>query len=168
MDKFRWKFGFVLSLCVALLVGFGFVLLRTHQAPILLEKEVVQDQVESIAAAPSAPSVAEEKPLSQEEFRLLGAEVMKALPMAGTEGELSIVSAAEKFAPIQQAIRNEPTLAEEGMLLYLECGKSAQIPVATRALCVAYLERHSGTIGKRLNLEKIPRRVTDLAKTLQE
>ncbi len=167
MDQFRWKFGLVLSLCCALLVGFGLMLLKTHQAPILLEKEIVQDQVESVSAAPSTV-VEEEKPLSQEEFRLLGAEVMKALPMAGTEGDLSIVSAAEKFAPIQQAIRKEPSLAEEGILLFLECGKSAQIPVATRALCVAYLERHGRSIGKRINLEKIPRRVTDLAKTLQE
>ncbi len=167
MDKYQWKLGVSFSFGLFLLIGLGMVLLRTHQAPLPMGKEEVQDEIVAVAASTDAKAM-ESKPLSQEEFRMLGAEVMKSLPSPTTsvEGGLPILNSGERFAPIEEAIRKEPSLAEEGILLYLECGKSSHLPVSVRALCVTYLEQHKKNFGKKVSTEMIPRRISDLAHTL--
>jgi hypothetical protein len=167
MDKYQWKLGVSFSVALLLLIGMGMVLLRTHQAPLPLGKEEIQDEIVAVAAATDAQSL-DAKPLSQDEFRMLGAEVMKSLPSSSSSLEvgLPILNAGLRFSPIEEAIRKEPSLADEGILLYLECGKSSHLPVSVRALCVTYLEQHKKNFGKKVSTEMIPRRISDLAKTL--
>lgn len=170
MDRYSWKLLVGVLVGFSLLGGWGLVLLRTHQAPLTMEAEKGNDEISTIQSAPQSPQppTTEEAPLSQEEFRLLGAEVMKALPQTSVDSELMILLAAEKFDPIQKAIRREPSLVAEGILLYEECGKSEQLKFSVRALCVAYVEKHTRSLGKRPMLEKFPKKVVEFAKTLRE
>lgn len=170
MDRYSWKLLVGVLVGFSLLGGWGIVLLRTHQAPLTMESQKGIDEISSVQAATQTPQppTTEEAPLSQEEFRLLGAEVMKSLPQSSVDSELMILLAAEKFDPIQKAIRREPTLVSEGILLYEECGKSEQLKFSVRALCVAYVEKHTRSLGKRPMLEKFPKKLVDLAKTLNE
>jgi len=160
------KLAIWVAASVFFLLASGTILLRSTQAPLALEP-----------APNSAPAAAEPEPsapttLSTEEFRTLGAELMRTLPRrkgsTKVNGDVSLplVFAEERLVTVAEAVRNEPALEEDALLLYRECAQAEQFPDTVRALCFLYLRSLAALTGKNLPRTSVPYEIRALGEKL--
>lgn len=169
--RFLW-----IPLAVFVLGGIGLILLRTNQAPLpvaVSEGGAPSADADLVnAPAPPPPPVAENPALSTEEFRTLGAEVMRSLPMKnaakGAEVSFPILVAGERLGAVAEAMQNEPALSEEGLLLFRGCAASDQYSDSVRALCFAYFRAFHKRAEKPISQGMIPAHIRTLAERLAE
>jgi hypothetical protein len=177
----RW---ILLAVAVLVLLGTGAILLNTHQAPDIYESSPPTD-TEIIAPsltdeAPPMPTpasdVASVKHLSTEEFRALGAEVMRALPTKKDLQKLkdeeahgtppALISAGVELGKIAGAVANEPALESEAVTLYRECASSPQHPDSVRALCFSNYKHLAEKTGAPFNERVVKKYLRDLSEKL--
>ncbi|MGE3262579.1 MAG: hypothetical protein AB7K68_12430 [Bacteriovoracia bacterium] len=175
----RWIF---FTVAILVVIGAGAILLTTRQAPTTLEaaSSPAADAISGITDEVPAPlpvsDVASVKRLSTEEFRALGAEVMKALPNkndlqrlreAETHGTPpALIAAGIQLGKIAEAVANEPALEAEGITLYRECAASPQHPDSVRALCYSNYKRLSEKAGIPVNQYVVSKSLRQLAEKL--
>lgn len=177
----RWIF---LALAVLIVVGSGALLLHTQQAPLVSVNETVEPALEPVTvptpapvsdvAAPAAPV----KHMSTEEFRALGAEVMKALPTKADLKKLTdeeahgtpapIITAGVELGKIAEAIADDPALEAEAITLYRECAASPQHPDSVRALCYSNYKRLAKKTGADFDQTVVKKYLRDLADRLDQ
>lgn len=169
----RWIF---LALAVGIVVGAGALLLTTRQAPDV-ETPATFERVEDTQLPDSASDLSGAKHLSTEEFRALGAEVMKALPrkedLQKIKAEESngtppaLIAAGVELGKISEAAANEPALEAEAVTLYRECAASPQHPDSVRALCFSNYKRLAQKTGAPVDEAVASKAIRQLAEKLE-
>lgn len=176
----RWV---LLGVAILIVVGAGAVLLNTHQAPVVLDPpppavEEISTPTVTDEVIPPAPvsDVASVKHLSTDEFRALGAEVMKSLPTKKDLQKLkddeahgtppALISAGVELGKIAEAVANEPALEVEAITLYRECAASPQHPDSVRALCFSNYKRLAKKTGAAFNERIVSKPLRDLSEKL--
>lgn len=158
------KLGIGILFVAAFLGASAIVLLRTDQAPLpLAPREEAPPPVVEPAPAPE-PQV-----MSTEEFRTLGAEVMRSLPSRENfrKGvDLPILVAADHFVRLNEAVGDDPGLKAEAMTLYQACANSGQYQDGVRALCYWNLKGLAKSMGKQLGRSSAPPHIRQLAEQL--
>lgn len=172
----RWLF---LALAVVTVIGIGALLLRTRQAPdITQDSEEIPVLNETLAPPPPVSDLAASRPrLSTEEFRQIGAEVMKSLP---TKNDLQNLDAAQAhgtpppiltaglaLGKLAEAIGDDPALEAEAVTLYRECAASPQYPDSVRALCFSNYKRLTRKTGAAFNQYVVNKALRQLAEKLE-
>ncbi len=160
---------------VGILAGSAWLLLRTEQAP--LPPVVAENPV---AAVDPAAAVVEEESTPQitvEQFRSLGAEVMRSLPTRQSVKSLTaeethgvpvpLFVAGERLGAIAEAVENNFSLAEEAILLYKGCASSGQYPDSVRALCYLNYRALVKKLGQPVARKLVPSHISDFAERLK-
>lgn len=172
----RWLF---LALAVAIVIGVGALLLRTRQAPDISQNPEEFPQLSETVPSPMPVSdVAASRPrLSTEEFRQIGAEVMKSLPTKNDLQNLDsaqahgtpppIVTAGLALGKLAEAIGDDPALEAEAVTLYRECAASPQHPDSVRALCFSNYKRLTRKTGAVFNQYVVNKALRQLAEKLE-
>ncbi|MGZ3695970.1 MAG: hypothetical protein ACXWQO_17945 [Bdellovibrionota bacterium] len=177
----RWV---LLAVAVLIVVAAGAILLTTRQAPDVIMPEMpptIADIAQpSIVDTVEIPVPASEaggpKHMSTEEFRALGAEVMKSLPTKQDLRKLrddeahgtppALISAGVELGKIAEAVSNEPELELEAVTLYRECAVSPQHPDSIRALCFSNYKRLAKKTGADYDPEVVSKALRYLSEKL--
>jgi hypothetical protein len=171
----------VIAFAILILAGSGAFLLRSNEPQDVQAVPATEAKAGSPALPLSVPGNASDQSaalrrLSVEEFRALGAEVMKALPTRADLQKSSdedlhyipppLIKAGAELGKIAEAIANEPSLESEGVTLYHECAASPQHPDSIRALCFSNYRRLTKKTGKPFDQYVVRKNLRDLADKL--
>lgn len=147
--------AWIFAACAALfLFGIGSLLLRTSQAPLDVmnasPKALPVDAPETVALT-SGPAATPSEVMSQDAFRALSEETLRALPtkeyLLSTKtadpftAPAAVVKAGIAMHLFVEAVHQQPTLEEDALHLLKNCAAGGQYPDSVRALCVSYYRR---------------------------
>lgn len=155
----------VIGIALFVLVASGAFLIFTQQS-----HEPAVAPVEAEVIPTPAPVSLDQVHFSVEEFRALGAEVMKSLPVKSAEQTESVpplVKAGAELGKIGDAVAKDPALTDEALTLYRECAASPQHPDSIRALCFSNYRRLAKKSGKAYDEHVVRKNIRDLAEKLE-